>query len=117
MTVSSSIGADVWPLLTGLFIEKIPMIFMYLTFAPLASCFVMFLTALSIGKNFKIVSKSHETKEVSEINDIPLDRKVRETPAQSKLKDEIEKIKTQLLKLRSIENSGISALNCRDEIV
>ena len=69
MTVSSSIGADVWPLLTGLFIEKIPMIFMYLTFAPLVSCFVMFLAALSIGKNFKIVTKSYETKELSEVKE------------------------------------------------
>ena len=70
MTVSSSIGADVWPLLTGLFIEKTPMIFMYLTFAPLASCFVMFLTALSIGKKFKIATKSHEIEETKELSEV-----------------------------------------------
>ena len=69
MTVSSSIGADVWPLLTGLFIEKIPMIFMYLTFAPLASCFLMFLTALLIGKSFKRVTIIDESKELTEVKE------------------------------------------------
>ena len=63
----------------------------------------------------KVVSE--ETNDDSEKTDFLLERKVRETPVQTKLKDEIGKIKTQLLKLRSIENSGISALNCRDEIL
>ena len=54
MTVFSSIGADVWPLLTGRFIENTPMIFMYLTLGPLASCFVMFLIALTLGSKFRM---------------------------------------------------------------
>ena len=43
--------------------------------------------------------------------------KKRETPTQTKLTKEIGQIKSQLLKLRSIESCGISALNCCDDIL
>ena len=44
-------------------------------------------------------------------------KSVREAPAQIKLKEEIEKLKSQLKKLRSVENCGIPGVNCETELV
>ena len=49
---------------------------------------------------------------------ITVPENVRETPKQTKVKEEIVKLKSQLLHLKSIDTSGISALNnCESEIV
>ena len=48
--VASSMGADVWPIICGQFIETYPMILMYLTFGTLVLCFLVFLVAIFIGK-------------------------------------------------------------------
>ena len=44
-------------------------------------------------------------------------KSVREAPGQMKLKEEIEKLKSQLKKLRSVENCGIPGVNCETELV
>ena len=50
MTIASSIGADVFPLITGQLVVDIPMILMYLTFATIAVCTVNFMLALIVGR-------------------------------------------------------------------
>ena len=73
----------------------------------------------------KIETKSNSTEPMeetetnieSEVTKFLPKEKIRETPAQTKLSEEINQIKSQLLKLRSIESSGISTLNCHDEIL
>ena len=45
-----------------------------------------------------------------------VEKKGHDAPAQLKLREEIGKIKSQLLHLKSIDNSGYAAINCSGEI-
>ena len=50
MTVSSSIGADVCPVIIGQLITKYPMILIYLTLGTLVLCFIVFVCAIFVGR-------------------------------------------------------------------
>ncbi len=49
MTIASSIGADVFPVVSGQLMEDYPMTLMYLTTITVISCSILFMLAIFIG--------------------------------------------------------------------
>ena len=58
MTIASSVGADVFPVVTGQLMEDYPMILMYSTTTTVISCSVSFLLAVFIGGKIRHENKS-----------------------------------------------------------
>ena len=57
MTIASSIGADVFPVVSGQLMEDYPMTLMYLTTITIISCSILFMLAIFIGGKI-----THENK-------------------------------------------------------
>ena len=66
LSIGSSIGADVFPVIGGQLIEKYPMTFMYLTAITMVSCSVMFLLAIFIGNKIVVIDENKDVKNVVE---------------------------------------------------
>jgi len=58
MTIASSIGADVFPVVSGQLMEDYPMILMYLTTITIISCSILFMLAIFIGGKITHENKS-----------------------------------------------------------
>ena len=65
MSVASSVGANIGPVITGQFIYCFPMVLMYLTFGLLVLCFIAFACAICVVRYF---SKENLKPEKAENN-------------------------------------------------
>ena len=66
MTIASSIGADVFPVVSGQLMEDYPMTMMYLTANTIISRSFMFALAIFVGKKINIEKASTTTENVPE---------------------------------------------------
>ena len=58
MIIASSIGADVFPVVSGQLMEDYPMTLMYLTTTTIISCSILFMFAIFIGGKITHENKS-----------------------------------------------------------
>ena len=66
MSIASSIGADVFPVVSGQLMEDYPMTMMYLTAITIISCSFMFALAIFVGKKINIEKASTIIEKVPE---------------------------------------------------
>ena len=64
MTIASSIGADVFPIISGQLMEEYPMTLMYQTATTIISCTLMFVMAIFIGRKIILEKDSATTENV-----------------------------------------------------
>ena len=67
MTIASSIGADVFPVVSGQLMEDYPMTLMYLTTITIISCSILFMLAIFIGGKITHQNKSTYSYAYSEL--------------------------------------------------
>ena len=70
MTIASSVGADVFPVISGQFMEDYPMTLMYLTASTIILCSTMFLSAIFIGGKIRHEKEQSTAAVISEEDEL-----------------------------------------------